>query len=236
MPVEFKGNIKVSIVIPVFNSHGAVKRQLKYFYGLDLPNDVEIILMDDGSDPPLKPMAPNYRNINIYPTGDFRPWTQTAAKNLGVKIAEGEYVFITDIDHILTPEAIEAVRHFDGDKMVFPRQWGIIKNNGRLSQEKEDLIAYGLREIDYIRRGVNHYIHTNTYAMKKSMFIQIGGYPPIFAEMQKHDIYDDNYLYGRYRREVKAGKAQPAVMGPPIFTFPAAVKDPKGLFHKLGWR
>jgi len=236
MAVEFKGNIKVSIVIPCYNSHGAVSRQILYFYRLHLPTDVEIIFMDDGSDPPLKPLAPNFRNINIYPTGDFRPWTQTAAKNLGVKIAEGEYVFITDIDHILTWEAIDAVRNFDGDKMVFPRQWGIIDKNGRISQDKNVLMDYGMREIDYIRKGLNHYIHTNTYAMKKSIFIQIGGYPPVFAEMLKHDIYDDNYLYGRYRREVKAQKAKPAVTGPPILTFPGTVKDPKGLFHNLGLR
>ncbi len=236
MPIEFKNNIKVSIVIPVYNSHGVLRRQILYFYRLHLPEDVEIIFMDDGSDPPLKSMAVNMRNINIYPTGDFRPWTQTAAKNLGVKIAEGEFVFITDIDHIITPGAIEAVRHFDGDKMVFPREFGIITSQGRISQTKEDLLEHGMREIDYIRKGVKHYVHTNTYCMRKSVFIAIGGYPARLAEMGIHDIYDDNYLYGRYRRAVKEGICKAAVWGPVILTFPGTIKDPKGLFHNLGGR
>ena len=236
MAIVFRGNIKVSIVIPCFNSHEAVRRQVLYFHLQDLPPDVEIILMDDGSDPPLKPLAIDCKNLNIYPTGDFRPWTQTAAKNLGVKIAEGEYVFITDIDHIITRDALEAVRNFDGDKMVFPRQWGVITEEGIVTQDKDVLMDYGMREIDWIRKGVNHYIHTNTYAMKRSVYIQIGGYDPVFAEMQKHDIYDDNWLYGRYRREVKIGKAKPAVEGPPIFTFPGTVKNLKGLFHNMGFR
>ena len=45
--------VRVSIVISVYNSHGAMRRQMRYLASLGLPGDVEIIIADDGSSPPL---------------------------------------------------------------------------------------------------------------------------------------------------------------------------------------
>ncbi|KKT34565.1 MAG: hypothetical protein UW23_C0034G0004 [Candidatus Collierbacteria bacterium GW2011_GWA1_44_12] len=42
--------MKLSIIIAFYNSHEAVKRQVKYFSSMDLPDDIEFILVDDGSD------------------------------------------------------------------------------------------------------------------------------------------------------------------------------------------
>lgn len=47
-------NIKLSIIIPVLNSHEIVRRQIKHFKRMDLPDDVELIIVDDGSDPPVE--------------------------------------------------------------------------------------------------------------------------------------------------------------------------------------
>ena len=47
-------NIKLSIIIPVLNSHEIVRRQVEHFKRMDLSDDVELIIVDDGSDPPLE--------------------------------------------------------------------------------------------------------------------------------------------------------------------------------------
>ena len=47
-------NIKLSIIIPVLNSHEIVRRQIAHFKKMNLPDDVELIIVDDGSDPPLE--------------------------------------------------------------------------------------------------------------------------------------------------------------------------------------
>ena len=47
-------NIRLSIIIPVLNSHEIVRRQIEHFKKMDLPDDVELIIVDDGSDPPLE--------------------------------------------------------------------------------------------------------------------------------------------------------------------------------------
>lgn len=224
---------KISIIIPVYNSHKAVSRQLRYFKSLDLPDSIEIILMDDGSDPPLKFYTAGVRNCNIYPTGDTRPWSQPCAKNLGVKIAEGEYIFITDIDHILTREAIAAVENFDGDKMIFPRSFAVLNNRGKIVKNPKMLFKYGYAPSRYKRRGRRTYYHVNTFAMKKRIFKEIGGYPPEICDMGVHETGDDKIIDGRYRKHCKAGHCNPPVWGPEIHVFPGSVRDPRGLFHHM---
>ena len=46
--------MKLSIIIPVLNSHEIVRRQIEHFKKMDLPDDIELIIVDDGSDPPLE--------------------------------------------------------------------------------------------------------------------------------------------------------------------------------------
>lgn len=233
-PVEkqvFK-DIKISIVIPVLNSHRAVARQLKYFKKLKLPDTVEIILMDDGSYPPLEFVTAD-TNCTIYPTGDFRPWTQPCARNLGVRIARGEYIFMTDIDHIITSEAIKAVEDFDGDKMVFPRSFAVLDNKGNLSIEPRMLFKYGLTRSRYRKRDRRVYTHTNTYAIKKKIFEEIDGYPLRICGRNTYPTRDDRFFYHRYRRHCEAGFCKKAVTGPEIHVFPASASDPMHLFHNL---
>ena len=43
--------MRLSIIIPVLNSHEVVRRQLLHFERIGLPPDTELILVDDGSDP-----------------------------------------------------------------------------------------------------------------------------------------------------------------------------------------
>jgi len=49
-----QGKVRLSIIIPVLNSHEIVRRQIEHFKKMDLPDDVELIIVDDGSDPPLE--------------------------------------------------------------------------------------------------------------------------------------------------------------------------------------
>ena len=223
--------MQLSIVIPVYNSHRVVRRQIKHFHSMGLPNDIEIILMDDGSDPPLKQYFPNWKEVNnlyIYPTCDKRPWTQACAKNLGARIADGEYIFITDIDHILPKETIMEAYRFRGDKMVFSRHFAVLDNKGRVRTDIKTLRRYGHKKP---RRTT--YQHTNTFCMKRKVFWDIGGYPEEDCDVGRQDNRDDTHLHNRYKAHVRKGLASPAVQGPLTYVFPAVADDPKGLFHNL---
>src|SRR5512146_1068854 len=106
---------RLSIVVAVLNSHEIVRRQLRFFERMPLPDGIEILYMDDGSDPPLDAESPGVahddlvRNglealgdrFRIIPTHDTRPWTWAVARNSGAKLARAPYLLMTDIDYIL---------------------------------------------------------------------------------------------------------------------------------------
>ena len=100
----------LSIIMPFLNSHEIVRRQILHFTRLDLPADVEILFMDDGSDPPLQAPNGQPRNFTIHATQDFRPWTSSLARNTGAKLARGKYLLMTDGDYILSRQAIMQAR------------------------------------------------------------------------------------------------------------------------------
>ncbi len=242
MGVVFKPT-KVSVVIAILNSHRIVKRQLRNFRNMKLPDDVEIIFMDDGSNPPLKQSIGDggVKNLYIYPTGDFRPWTQGLARNLGAKIAQGEYLFFTDIDHVLTRDAIMAVREFAGDKMVFPRHFGILDARGNITQDLNVLFKFGFNRSRYRRRRLEGGFHTNTFAMKKSLFVQLDGFNPKFCESCFHVggkfMSEERDFFLKYHRYVKRGLAQKEEFGPKIYVYPTGKfqengeENPFDLFH-----
>ena len=232
---------KISVVISILNSHRIVKRQIRHFRNMDLPDDIEIIFIDDGSNPPLIFENPGLRNFRIYATNDFRPWTQGLGRNLGAKIALGEYLFFTDIDHVISHEALMAVHEFNGDKMVFPRHFGILDMKGRITQDKDALLAFGLNRERYRRRNVGAGYHTNTFAIKKSLFMQMDGFDPKYCESEFHVggqfMSEERDFYLRYQRYVKQGLAQPEVVGPRLYVYPTGrfqetgEQNPFGLFH-----
>lgn len=92
--------IKLSIIIPVFNVEKYIERCITSCINQNLPeNEYEIIVVNDGS-PDNSPqiaenIAKNYKNIIIIHriNGGL-----SAARNTGLKVAKGEYVWFVDSD------------------------------------------------------------------------------------------------------------------------------------------
>ncbi len=160
--------MRVSIVIAILNSHEVVRRQLLHFEKLNLSDDVEIIFIDDGSEPPLQG---SLKNLTIYPTNDKRPWTQPIARNIGAKMAKGEYLICTDIDHILSRPLIDMVLNTDYDVIRFKREAGVLDENGEFTQDMDVLHSYGYEK----HRTLKMNPHGNSYAIRRELFLELGG-------------------------------------------------------------
>ncbi len=234
--------MKLTIIIAFYNSHGAVERQVKHFSQMNLPDDIEFVFVDDGSNPPHHLEDYNLKNLHLIHTNDKRPWTQGLARNIGYKKSKGEYLLMTDIDHILSKEAIMDSYNFTGDKMIFPRYFGVLLEDGTLSQEPKVLKRYGL-DMNRLKtkRGLYASVHGNTFTMKKSTFRALGTYDP------KHCLYghhaagnkgEDSVLNRRWNHYAAKNNIT-LVVGSPIYMFPIARyhitgnKNPHGLFHNL---
>lgn len=144
-----------------------------HFKKMDLPDDIEIVIVDDGSVPPL----PSYdvRNLIIYPTNDFRPWTHTAAFNIGAKMAKGEYQLQLAIDHIVTKKLIDECLSKGFDFLRFKREVAVLTEEGNVTQDKDELIKYGFPEDRMERRGLRISAHSGIYFIKSSLYWKIGG-------------------------------------------------------------
>ena len=164
---------KISIVIAILNSHEIVRRQILHFQKMHLPDDVEFVFVDDGSEPALFPLdysGPELKNLTVHMTRDFRPWTQPLARNVGARIARGEYLICTDIDHILSRNLIERVMVGDYDVYRFKREAGVLDEQGNFTQDKNELEKYGLRD-----GSLRLPAHGNSYAIRRGLFLALGG-------------------------------------------------------------
>ena len=224
--------MKLSIVIPVLNSHEVVRRQLLYWQRINVPEDVEIILVDDGSDPPLA--ARSDLNLYIHRTNDTRPWTQPAARNIGASFAVGDYLLFTDIDHIVTRKAIEFGRTCKYDFARFRRELGVLNKEGLFSQGREDLTAYGVPP----SQGLRISCHTLSMVIRRTVFETTGGFR---EKLGTYPTHDDGNMKGKLKRLQEAGKITkcPDAERPTIYMIPngryCGEKDcnPFGFFHDL---
>jgi len=63
--------------------------------------------MDDGSDPPhlsdpkIVEAASKLERLTIVPTNEFRPWTSSLARNMGARMAHGDWLFMHDGDFFI---------------------------------------------------------------------------------------------------------------------------------------
>lgn len=128
--------MQVSVVIPVFNTARFLRQCLDSVVGQTL-SDIEVICVDDGSADGSLDIAREYEARD----GRVRVLTQNnkgggAARNAGIEVARGDYLFFLDSDDWLECEALEKLvlksRDEDADVVIFPaftyddntgRQW-----------------------------------------------------------------------------------------------------------------
>ena len=96
--------MRLSIIIPYFNTEIYTDELLAQLEK-QATKDTEIILVDDGSDTPYEP----YQNfIKV-----FRQTNKgvSAARNLGLKKAKGDYIVFIDSDDLVTDDYIAQIFH-----------------------------------------------------------------------------------------------------------------------------
>lgn len=169
------GRYRVSIIIPILNSNEVVRRQVLHFEKMDLPDDVEIIMVDDGSTPPIE-VNTTLKNFKLIHTHDFRAWTWPLARNRGAKEAKGDYFIMADLDHIITWGFIDTVRHFTGDHIRINREFAVLDSEGNFTQDHEVLKAYGITDKRLQDRGVKLTPHRNQFAIHKDLYWKLGGF------------------------------------------------------------
>lgn len=163
---------KISVIIPIFNSEIYLKKCLDSVLNQTL-NDIEIILIDDGSSDSslqiIKQYAEKYNNIK-YRTKINEG--QAIARNLGIEMATGEFISFVDSDDYI-------------ENTMFEKLYNIaIKNNS-------DIVI-----CDYIEEYSNKKIEKkslfiNTDSLSKSYILSVAG--PC-SKIIKTDLFKNNNI------------------------------------------
>jgi hypothetical protein len=114
---------KVSVIIPVYNSAAYLEACLRSVIAQDYGN-IEIITINDGSTDGsqliIEAVMTQHPKFLARVTENGGP---SAARNLGIELATGDYLFFLDDDDWMEPHAISrcmaAIRQFDTDIVFF---------------------------------------------------------------------------------------------------------------------
>lgn len=139
-----KPDVKLSVIIPVYNVEQYIETCLDSVLNNTL-KDIEILCIDDGSTDSSPAILQRYADqdsrIKIITVKNGGP---SRARNMGIRAAEGEYIFFLDSDDYIEPRMLEYLyceaKADDLDQLFF---------GARIFYDKED-------EQDAVDSGLNY--------------------------------------------------------------------------------
>lgn len=116
MEMTDNGKIKLTIIIPYFETYELTEKLLKNL-SINQTQEVEIILIDDGCKESKFDRFENIRIIHQENMGVAK------TRNKGIELAQGKYIAFIDCDDMVTPDYIEtllnAIVKYDTDVINF---------------------------------------------------------------------------------------------------------------------
>ena len=136
---EMEKEVKVSVIVPVYNSEAFIRQTAEYILGQSL-KDIEIIFVDDGSTDKTREILEEISKTDdrvkvLHQQNSFAG----AARNYGFRESSGKYLVFWDADDIFLPEALEKmydkIVEDDADICICPADYydnetgKVLKNN-----------------------------------------------------------------------------------------------------------
>jgi glycosyltransferase involved in cell wall biosynthesis len=187
---------QISIVIPTFNSAKVLGNCLESLTNQTVGRErYEVIVVDDGSTDETKDIAAKYSGKYIYQQNRG----PAAARNNGVKHAEGEVILFTDADCEPQPTWIEEMIKPMNDPQVVGVK-GIYKTRqkeiiARLVQIEYEHKYERMKRFKYI-----DFIDTYSAGYRKDIFMKYGGFDERYP---KASVEDQEFSFRLSRNENK---------------------------------
>src|SRR5262245_12098539 len=103
--------VKVSVVIPTYNCAEYIGQTLQSVLDQDYPN-LDIIVMDDGSVDDTRGVVARFQSEQITCLSQSNSGGPSKPRNVGIALAQGQYVALFDSDDIMLPGKIQAAVEF----------------------------------------------------------------------------------------------------------------------------
>ena len=130
-------SVKVSIIIPAYNLEGYIDQCLKSVCAQTMdPQDMEIIVVDDGSTDATPSILDTWEQKEARVKVIHKPnGGVSAARNDGIKLATGEFIFFFDGDDFMEPETCEELYQLAKEQQVDSVVYGYYRyEDGKVSE------------------------------------------------------------------------------------------------------
>jgi glycosyltransferase involved in cell wall biosynthesis len=159
----------VSVIIPAYNAEKYISETIESVLKQTYKN-LEIIIVDDGSTDDTERVVNNklqaFSKYKFLKQNNLGP---AAARNLGIKNAEGDYIAFLDADDLWLPQKIEKQIRFLKEHpecgLVFTRR-KIITPYGKVIDDKRKIP----KEINFYILVASNYITTSSVMVRKKIF------------------------------------------------------------------
>lgn len=124
----------ISVIIPVYNCEKYLEKSISSLLNQTIFNRIEFIFVDDGSTDKsyeiIKKYKKLYRNFVLFHQDNMGV---SAARNLGIKIANGKYIAFFDADDIALPRLYEKLYELilESDADISIVDYSMVFNDGR---------------------------------------------------------------------------------------------------------
>ncbi len=116
--------MKLSIIIPYFNTKEYTDELLNVLES-QLTDDVEVLVVDDGSDEPYSAQNDRIKVLRVKHSG------QSKARNLGINRTSGDYVQFIDSDDLVSDDFIQRIlEKIEDDPDIIEFSWRSLNCNG----------------------------------------------------------------------------------------------------------
>jgi glycosyltransferase involved in cell wall biosynthesis len=181
--------MKVSVLMSVYNGEKFLRESIESILDQTF-KDFEFLIIDDASTDSSKEIILSYSNPRIRLVENATNLGLTKSLNIGLKLAQGEFVARMDSDDVSLPERLEKQIAFldkHPDFALAGSSSETIDENGnviRLNQE-----SFSPEEIFYRLHFGNVFPHASVM-FRKGAVGSIGGYDETFLQAQDFDLWN----------------------------------------------
>jgi glycosyltransferase involved in cell wall biosynthesis len=175
---------KVSVIIPAYNAEKFLERAIRSVLAQAF-DDYEIIVVDDGSTDKTAEVASSFKEVHLFHQERSR---QAAARNRGIKEAQGSYIAFLDADDEWLPDKLKQQLSFmEGEKFAisFTDSYHLYNGNkvlySSIAKPSGGEIAEELLK--------NSFITTNTVVAAKKLLDKFAGFSTA-PEYVGHEDYE----------------------------------------------
>ncbi|MDY0362369.1 MAG: glycosyltransferase family 2 protein [Desulforegulaceae bacterium] len=179
----------ISVIIPVYNRAWCITEAVKSVLQQTYKN-FELIVVDDGSDDATGQILENYKdnheNIKVL---FQKNKGVSAARNLGIKNSNGDFIAFLDSDDLWEPQKLEVqIEHFKKNKncVVCQTEEIWVKNNKRINPKKKHKKPEGDIFIQSLSLCL---VSPSAVMMKKEFFDKAGLFDEKMTACEDYDLW-----------------------------------------------